>query len=60
MVGGFGYALGAGLLEEMKQKIAQMHSYGLSPAQIMPLTLASTLACVVLSFYMFQPCFALF
>jgi hypothetical protein len=35
MVGGFRYALGAGLSIEMKQKIAQMHAYGLSPAQIM-------------------------
>ena len=35
MVSGFRYALGAGISEEMKQKIAQMHAYGLSPAQIM-------------------------
>ena len=35
MVSGTRYALGAGLSEELKQKIAQMHAYGLSPAQIM-------------------------
>ena len=35
MVSGFRYALGAGISEEMKQKIAQMHAYGLSLAQIM-------------------------
>lgn len=35
MVGGFRYALGAGISDEMKQRIAQMHAYGLSPAQIM-------------------------
>jgi hypothetical protein len=33
MLGGFRYALRAGISEEMKQKIAQMHAYGLSPAQ---------------------------
>ena len=35
MVGGFRYALGASLSNEMKQTIAQMHAYGLSPVQIM-------------------------
>ena len=35
MVSGFRYALSIGLSNEMKLKIAQMHSYGLSPAQIM-------------------------
>ena len=35
MVSGTRYALGAGLSEELKMKIAQMHAYGLSPAQIM-------------------------
>jgi hypothetical protein len=35
MVCGFRYALGAGVSEEMKLKIAEMHAYGLSPAQIM-------------------------
>ena len=35
MVGGFRYALGAGISEEMKLKIAEMHAYGLSPAQIL-------------------------
>jgi hypothetical protein len=35
MLGGFRYALGAGISEEMKQKTTQMHAYGLSPAQIM-------------------------
>ena len=35
MVGGFRYALSVGLLKEIKLKIAQMYSYGLSPAQIM-------------------------
>ena len=35
MVGGFRYALGVGLSKKMKLKIAQMHSYGLSPTQIM-------------------------
>ena len=33
MVSGFKYALGLGILEEMKQNIAQMHAYGLSHAQ---------------------------
>ena len=35
MVTGTRYALGARLSEELKMKIAQMHAYGLSPAQIM-------------------------
>ena len=35
MVQGTRYALGAGLSEELKIKIAQMHAFGLSPAQIM-------------------------
>ena len=35
MVGGFIYALGASVLDEMKHKIAEMHAYELSPAQIM-------------------------
>ena len=35
MVRGTRYALGAGLSEELKMKIAQMHAFGLSPAQIM-------------------------
>jgi len=35
MVSGFRYALGAGISEEMKDKIAKMHAFGLSPAQIM-------------------------
>ena len=35
MVSGFRYALGVGLSEEVKLKIAQMHAYRLSPAQIM-------------------------
>ena len=35
MVAGFRYALGAGISESMKHKIAQMHAFGLSPAQIM-------------------------
>ena len=35
MVSGFRYALGAGISEEMKYKIAKMHAFGLSPAQIM-------------------------
>ena len=35
MVSGFRYALGAGISEDMKFKIAKMHAFGLSPAQIM-------------------------
>jgi hypothetical protein len=35
MVNGFRYALGADISDEMKQKIAQMHAYGLFPVQIM-------------------------
>ena len=35
MVSGTRCALGAGLSEAMKMKIAQMHAFGLSPAQIM-------------------------
>jgi len=35
MVSGTRYALGAGLSDELKMKIAQMHAFGLSPAQIM-------------------------
>jgi hypothetical protein len=35
MVSGFRYALGAGISEHMKFKIAKMHAFGLSPAQIM-------------------------
>ena len=35
MVSGFRYALGVGISEDMKHKIAQMHAFGLSPAQIM-------------------------
>ena len=35
MLQGTRYALGAGLSEELKIKIAQMHAFGLSPAQIM-------------------------
>jgi hypothetical protein len=35
MVGGFRYAFGVGLSDEMKQKFAQMHAYGLYPVQIM-------------------------
>ena len=35
MVSGFRYALGAGISEDMKYKIAKMHAFGLSPAQIM-------------------------
>ena len=35
MVGGFRYPFSVLLSEEMKLKFVQMHSYGLSPAQIM-------------------------
>ena len=35
MVSGFRYALGAGISQDMKYKIAKMHAFGLSPAQIM-------------------------
>ena len=35
MVTGFRYALGSGLSEELKLKIAQLHALGLSPTQIM-------------------------
>ena len=35
MVGGFQYALGVGILENMKHKIAQMHAFKLSHVQIM-------------------------
>ena len=35
MVNGFRYALGVGISEDMKHKIAQMHVFRLSPAQIM-------------------------
>jgi hypothetical protein len=35
MVSGFQYALGVGISEDMKYKIAKMHAFGLSPAQIM-------------------------
>ena len=35
MVSGFRYALGTGILEEMKYKIIRMHAFGLSPTQIM-------------------------
>ena len=35
MVSGFRYALGAGISDEMKYKIAKMHAFGLSPTQIM-------------------------
>ena len=35
MVSGTRYALGVGLSSELKMKIAQMHAFGLSPAQIM-------------------------
>ena len=35
MVQGTRYALGAGLSEELKMRIAEMHAFGLSPAQIM-------------------------
>ena len=35
MVSGFQYALGIGISEDMKYKIAKMHAFGLSPAQIM-------------------------
>ena len=35
MVSGFRYALGVGISEDMKYKIAKMHAFGLFPAQIM-------------------------
>ena len=35
MISGFRYALGAGISQDMKYKIAKMHAFGLSPAQIM-------------------------
>ena len=35
MVNGFRYALGSGLSEELKLKLAQLHAFGLSPSQIM-------------------------
>jgi hypothetical protein len=35
MVSGTRYALGVGLSDELKMKIAQMHAFGLSPAKIM-------------------------
>ena len=35
MVSGFRYALGSGLSEELKLKIAQLHAFGLSYSQIM-------------------------
>ena len=35
MVSGFRYALGAGISQDMKYKIAKMHAFGLSPTQIM-------------------------
>lgn len=35
MIGWFRHALGVGLSEDMKTKIAQMHTFGLSPTQIM-------------------------
>ena len=35
MISGFRYALGSGLSEELKLKIAQLHALGLSPTQIM-------------------------
>ena len=35
MVSGFRYALGAGISDEMKYKIAKMHAFVLLPTQIM-------------------------
>lgn len=35
MVSGFRYAIGSGLSEKLKLKIAQLHAFGLSPSQIM-------------------------
>ena len=35
MVSGFRYTLGDGISQDMKYKIAKMHAFGLSPAQIM-------------------------